>query len=112
MCERRRPIRGNGPAQRRSRSPEWQRESERLGLLFTGVALVVLLLSGFATYELVRRSLRNWFRPNYPYVYATFRRAMLARLPALVGDIETTVEHESEGQRRQAPRRCPKGGGW
>jgi formylglycine-generating enzyme required for sulfatase activity len=23
--------------------------------------------------ELVRRSLRNWFRPNYPYVYATFR---------------------------------------
>jgi ergothioneine biosynthesis protein EgtB len=23
--------------------------------------------------ELVRRSLRNWFRGNYPYVYATFR---------------------------------------
>ena len=23
--------------------------------------------------ELVRRSFRNWFRPNYPYVYATFR---------------------------------------
>jgi ergothioneine biosynthesis protein EgtB len=23
--------------------------------------------------ELLRRSLRNWFRPNYPYVYATFR---------------------------------------
>ena len=24
---------------------------------------------------LVRRSFRNWFRPNYPYVYATFRCA-------------------------------------
>ena len=23
--------------------------------------------------ELVRRSFRNWFRPNYPYVFATFR---------------------------------------
>jgi hypothetical protein len=22
---------------------------------------------------LLQRSLRNWFRPNYPYVYATFR---------------------------------------
>ena len=25
--------------------------------------------------ELLRRSFRNWFRPNYPYVYATFRTA-------------------------------------
>ena len=25
--------------------------------------------------ELVRRSFRNWFRPNYPYVFATFRLA-------------------------------------
>jgi ergothioneine biosynthesis protein EgtB len=25
--------------------------------------------------ELVRRSFRNWFRPNYPYVYAKFRTA-------------------------------------
>jgi ergothioneine biosynthesis protein EgtB len=25
---------------------------------------------------LVRRSFRNWFRPNYPYVYATFRTAL------------------------------------
>jgi len=25
--------------------------------------------------ELVRRSFRNWFRPTYPYVYATFRCA-------------------------------------
>lgn len=23
--------------------------------------------------ELIRRSFRNWFRPNYPYAYATFR---------------------------------------
>ena len=28
--------------------------------------------SGTAT-ELLRRSFRNWFRPHYPYVYATFR---------------------------------------
>ena len=25
--------------------------------------------------ELVRRSFRNWFRNNYPYLYATFRCA-------------------------------------
>jgi gamma-glutamyl hercynylcysteine S-oxide synthase len=25
--------------------------------------------------ELIRRGLRNWFRPGYPYVYATFRCA-------------------------------------
>lgn len=24
----------------------------------------------------VRRSFRNWFRPHYPYVYATFRCAL------------------------------------
>jgi formylglycine-generating enzyme required for sulfatase activity len=23
--------------------------------------------------RLLRRSFRNWFRPDYPYVYATFR---------------------------------------
>jgi formylglycine-generating enzyme required for sulfatase activity len=22
---------------------------------------------------MLRRSFRNWFRPNYPYVYASFR---------------------------------------
>jgi formylglycine-generating enzyme required for sulfatase activity len=26
-------------------------------------------------FELIRHSFRNWFRPNYPYVYATFRCA-------------------------------------
>jgi len=26
--------------------------------------------------ELIRRSFRNWFRPNYPYVYAKFRCAV------------------------------------
>ncbi len=26
--------------------------------------------------ELLRRSFRNWFRPHYPYVYATFRCVM------------------------------------
>ena len=28
--------------------------------------------------ELIRRSFRNWFRPNYPYVYAKFRTARSA----------------------------------
>src|SRR5437867_5071465 len=26
--------------------------------------------------ELIRRTFRNWFRPNYPYLYATFRCAV------------------------------------
>jgi formylglycine-generating enzyme required for sulfatase activity len=26
--------------------------------------------------ELIRRSFRNWFRPNYPYLYAKFRCAV------------------------------------
>jgi gamma-glutamyl hercynylcysteine S-oxide synthase len=30
--------------------------------------------------ELIRRGFRNWFRPNYPYVYATFRLVYPARV--------------------------------
>lgn len=33
--------------------------------------------------ELVRRSFRNWFRPNYPYVYATFRTAVSSQPSAV-----------------------------
>jgi ergothioneine biosynthesis protein EgtB len=40
---------------------------------FDGQHYVMKGASTATAQELVRRSFRNWFRPNYPYVYATFR---------------------------------------
>jgi len=40
---------------------------------FDGQHFVMKGASPATARELVRRSFRNWFRPNYPYVYATFR---------------------------------------
>lgn len=40
---------------------------------FDGQHYVLKGASPATAKELVRRSFRNWFRPNYPYVYATFR---------------------------------------
>ena len=40
---------------------------------FDGNHFVMKGASPATAKELVRRSLRNWFRGNYPYVYATFR---------------------------------------
>ncbi len=40
---------------------------------FDGQHFVMKGASTATAQELVRRSFRNWFRPNYPYVYATFR---------------------------------------
>lgn len=40
---------------------------------FDGAHFVLKGASPVTPVELIRRSLRNWFRPNYPYVYATFR---------------------------------------
>lgn len=40
---------------------------------FDGAHFVLKGASPVTARELVRRSFRNWFRPNYPYVYATFR---------------------------------------
>ena len=40
---------------------------------FDGEHLVMKGASPATAVELLRRSFRNWFRPNYPYVYATFR---------------------------------------
>ena len=40
---------------------------------FDGEHFVMKGASPVTPAELVRRSFRNWFRPNYPYVYATFR---------------------------------------
>lgn len=40
---------------------------------FDGAHFVMKGASPVTPRELVRRSFRNWFRPNYPYVYATFR---------------------------------------
>ena len=42
---------------------------------FDGQHYVMKGASPATARELVRRSFRNWFRPNYPYVYATFRTA-------------------------------------
>jgi len=43
---------------------------------FDGQHYVMKGASPATARELVRRSFRNWFRPNYPYVYATFRTAV------------------------------------
>ena len=40
---------------------------------FDGQHIVMKGASSATAAELLRRSFRNWFRPNYPYVYATFR---------------------------------------
>jgi ergothioneine biosynthesis protein EgtB len=40
---------------------------------FDGQHFVLKGASPGTARELVRRSFRNWFRPNYPYVYAKFR---------------------------------------
>ncbi len=40
---------------------------------FDGQHLVLKGASPGTAKELIRRSFRNWFRPNYPYVYAKFR---------------------------------------
>jgi formylglycine-generating enzyme required for sulfatase activity len=42
---------------------------------FDGQHLVIKGASPATARELVRRSFRNWFRPNYPFVYAKFRTA-------------------------------------
>lgn len=42
---------------------------------FDGQHYVMKGASPATAKALVRRSFRNWFRPNYPYVYATFRTA-------------------------------------
>jgi gamma-glutamyl hercynylcysteine S-oxide synthase len=42
---------------------------------FDGDHYVMKGASAVTSRELIRRSLRNWFRPNYPYVYAKFRLA-------------------------------------
>jgi ergothioneine biosynthesis protein EgtB len=48
---------------------------------FDGEHFVMKGASPFTARGLVRRGFRNWFRPRYPYVYATFRcaAAMAAR---------------------------------
>ena len=45
---------------------------------FDGQHYVMKGASPATARELVRRSFRNWFRPNYPYVYAKFRTAAAA----------------------------------
>ena len=40
---------------------------------FDGKHYVMKGASPATSPELLRSGFRNWFRPNYPYVYATFR---------------------------------------
>jgi iron(II)-dependent oxidoreductase len=40
---------------------------------FDGQHYVLKGASPATAHDLIRRSFRNWFRPNYPFVYATFR---------------------------------------
>ena len=40
---------------------------------FDGQHRVLLGASWATDAQLVRRSFRNWFQPNYPYVFAKFR---------------------------------------
>jgi formylglycine-generating enzyme required for sulfatase activity len=40
---------------------------------FDGEHIVMKGGSSATAAELLRPSFRNWFRPRYPYVYATFR---------------------------------------
>jgi iron(II)-dependent oxidoreductase len=42
---------------------------------YDGAHYVMKGASPATAHELVRRSFRNWFRPSYPYMYATFRCA-------------------------------------
>jgi gamma-glutamyl hercynylcysteine S-oxide synthase len=46
---------------------------------FDGQHVVMKGASSVTAQPLLRRSFRNWFRPNYPYVYATFRCVWPAR---------------------------------
>ena len=45
---------------------------------FDGEHFVMKGASPLTARALVRRGFRNWFRPRYPYVYATFRCAGVA----------------------------------
>ena len=45
---------------------------------FDGQHFVLKGASPATARELVRRTFRNWFRPNYPYVYAKFRTVSIA----------------------------------
>jgi formylglycine-generating enzyme required for sulfatase activity len=44
---------------------------------FDGQHYVLKGASPVTARELLRRSFRNWFRPQYPYVYAKFRTVSL-----------------------------------
>jgi formylglycine-generating enzyme required for sulfatase activity len=43
---------------------------------FDGQHYVIKGASSATAKELIRPSFGNWFRPNYPYVYAKFRTAV------------------------------------
>ena len=63
---------------------------------FDGQHVVMKGASPATDAALLRRSFRNWFRPNYPYVYATFRCVRTDR----VADERHALSRSSIGSRR------------
>ena len=57
-------------------SSRWPRTPRYSADFFDGQHYVIKGASPATARELVRRSFRNWFRPNYPFVYAKFRTAV------------------------------------
>ncbi len=67
---------GSGPPRRLRRFPALRPMAsypEYSADFFDGKHLVMKGASPATPVATIRRSFRNWFRPHYPYVYATFR---------------------------------------
>ena len=67
---------GNGPARRLRRFPGFRAMAsypEYSADFFDGEHMVLKGASPVTAADLLRPTFRNWFRPRYPYVYATFR---------------------------------------
>ncbi len=54
---------------------------------FDGEHFVMKGASPVTARELVRPTFRNWFRPRYPYVYATFRCARDGKSHAVMSSV-------------------------
>ena len=61
----------------------WRRIPEYSADFFDGQHYVMKGASPATASELLRRSFRNWFRPNYPYVYAEVQDRGLSRVVAM-----------------------------
>ena len=78
---------------------------------FDGQHYVMKGASPATARELVRRSFRNWFRPNYPYVYATFRTREVSseqRVGASPNTLSTLIASHVRRRRRRDLALAPK----